>query len=95
MERFHRQLKASLKAHDEPSRWFENLPMVLLGFRTVLTEDLHCTAAELVYGTTLRLPGEFFSGTTLTNTPDPASYVAKLMTSMQQLQASPVRTQPR
>ena len=95
VERFHRQLKASLKAYDEPSRWFENLPMVLLGIRTALKEDLHCTAAELVYGTTLRLPGEFFTGTALANTPDPASYVAKLKMSMQQLQASPVRKQPR
>ena len=95
VERFHRQLKASLKAYDEPSRWFENLPMVLLGIRTALKEDLHCTAAELVYGTTLRLPGEFFTGTALANTPDPASYVAKLKPSMQQLQATPVRKQPR
>ena len=96
VERFHRyrQLKASLKAHADPSHWFENLLMVLLGIRTALKEDLHCTTAELVYGTTLQLPGEFFSSMGLTDTPDPASYVAKLKSSMQQLQASPVRMQP-
>ena len=94
VERFHRQLKASLKAQPDPSNWSENLPMALLGIRTALKEDLHCTAAELVYGTTLRLPGEFFNSSDLTTPPDPTSYVAQLKGSMQQLQASPVRAQP-
>ena len=34
---------------------------MLLGVRTQFKEDIHCTAAaELVYSTTLRLPGECF-----------------------------------
>lgn len=37
------------------------LPLVLLGIRTALKEDIASTAAEMVYGTTLRLPGEFFT----------------------------------
>lgn len=94
VERFHRQLKASLRAQSDPSNWSGNLPMALLGIRTALKEDLQCTAAELVYGTTLRLPSEFFNSSNLTITPDPASYVAQLKGSMQQLRASPVRTQP-
>ena len=57
-------------------------------------EDLHGTATELVYGTTLQLPGEFFSSTGINDTPDPASYVAKLKASVQQLQTSPIRMQP-
>ena len=36
VERFHRQLKASLKAHADPSRWVEHLPMALLGIRSAL-----------------------------------------------------------
>ena len=68
--------------------------MVLLGIRTALKEDLQCTAAELVYCATLRIPGEFFSSTGLTDTPDPASYFAKLKASVQQLQALPIKTQP-
>ena len=60
IERYHRQLKASLKAQANPTRWTDVLPMVLLGIRTALKDDLHCSAAELVYGTMLRLPGEFF-----------------------------------
>ena len=38
----------------------DSLPLVLLGIRTALKDDLHCSTAELVYGTTLCLPGEFF-----------------------------------
>ena len=83
-----------LKAHTDPSHWPEKLPLVLLDIRSGLKEDLHCTVAELVYGTTLRLPGEFFNSTDHTDTPDPASYVAQLKMSMQQLRGTPVRKQP-
>ena len=41
-----------------------------------LETDLHCSSAELVYGTTLRLPGEFFEGA---GTDNPVGYVTKLM----------------
>ena len=51
-------------------------------------------ATELVYGTTLRLPGEFFNSSGLTTTLDPASYVVQLKKSMQPLHASPIRAQP-
>src|SRR5690606_9941253 len=53
VERFHRQLKASLKAYAEKNSWTTNLPLVLLGIRSSHKEDLHATSAELVYGTTL------------------------------------------
>ena len=33
VERFHRQLKASLKAHLHPNQWVSLLPMILLGIR--------------------------------------------------------------
>ena len=60
VERFHRQLKAALKATPDPNQWVKSLPLVLLGIRTNVKQDINCTSAELVYGTTLRLPGEFF-----------------------------------
>ncbi len=94
IERFHRQLKAALKSQQKPTHWMDSLPMVLLGIRTALKDDLNSSAAELVYGTTLRLPGEFFDHTQSDATADPASYVVQLRSSMQQLQASPVRRQP-
>ena len=59
VERFHRQLKAAIKCHNS-SNWVESLPIVLLGIRTAIKEDLSATAAEMIYGTGIRLPAEFF-----------------------------------
>ncbi|GBP80756.1 hypothetical protein EVAR_56602_1 [Eumeta japonica] len=58
VERFHRQLKAAIVCH-ENANWVESLPLVLLGIRSALKEDLQTTSAELLYGEPLRLPGEF------------------------------------
>ena len=94
IERFHRQLKASLKAHTPTVHWTKSLPLVLLGIRTALKDDLRCSAAELVYGTTLRLPAEFLQQSTTDTTADPASLVTRLKHTMREFRASPVRTQP-
>ena len=59
VERLHRQLKASLKARTTTADWFVVLPLVLLGIRSSWRVDPGCSPAELVYGTTIRLPGEF------------------------------------
>ena len=59
VERLHRQLKASIKARTINPNWMAELPMVLLGIRSSWRVDPDCSPAELVYGTTLRLPGEF------------------------------------
>ena len=63
VERFHRQLKASLKARLYGPNWMDELPLVLLGIRAVWREDAGCSAADLVYGTGLHVPGEFFPPT--------------------------------
>lgn len=63
VERFHRQLKAALRARLTGPAWMDELPFVLLGLRSVPKEDLGCASAELVYGTTIRLSGEFFEAT--------------------------------
>ena len=59
VERFHRQLKTAIMAHESPNPWTTTLPAVLLGARPAVKELLGRLAAELIYGTTLRLPGEF------------------------------------
>lgn len=59
IERWHRTLKAAIKCH-ETTEWSDILPLVLLGLRTSFKEDINASPAELVYGETLRLPGEFF-----------------------------------
>ncbi|BHF77213.1 hypothetical protein SprV_0502031700 [Sparganum proliferum] len=56
VERFHRQLKTALMAQPDPSRWSDHLPLVMLSLRSTLKADIGCTAADLVYGTSLRLP---------------------------------------
>ncbi|GBN00853.1 Gag-Pol polyprotein [Araneus ventricosus] len=55
VERFHRHLKSAIKAH-ENEKWSELIPIILLGIRTAVKEDLQSSCSELVYGTTLRLP---------------------------------------
>jgi len=56
----HRQLKAALKVKLTGQHWVNELLLVMLGVHTAWREDYECSPAELVYGTTLHLPGEFF-----------------------------------
>ena len=67
--------------------WFHTLPLVLLGIRTAFREDLDCSSAELVYGTTLRLPGEFYESPTGTS-PDSSNYMRFLRSTMHQIRPS-------
>lgn len=62
IERLHRTIKSSLKTGGA-SDWVDNLPNALLGHRSVLKDDISATPAEMVYGSSLRLPGEFFEST--------------------------------
>ncbi|KAL7870755.1 hypothetical protein SRHO_G00082520 [Serrasalmus rhombeus] len=63
-ERFHRSLKASLRASLKDNSWADKLPWVMLGIRTAPKEDLQASSAELVYGQPLRVPGDFVPSTT-------------------------------
>ena len=82
VERFHRQLKSALKAHHNPDSWMDSLPLVVLGICTAIKEDTSCTVSEM-YGTTLRLPEEFFTPSPSSSMVDPADYVTKLKAHMQ------------
>ena len=92
VERFHRQLKAALKAQPNPNDWMTSLPLVLLGIRTALKQDINSTAAELVYGTNLHLPGEFFSASPTTSLPNPSDFGTKLKSHFQHI--SPTSPRP-
>jgi hypothetical protein len=59
MNRFHRQLKASLHARLDHQDWLEQLPWVLLGLQEANKEVCALSSAEMVYGTPFTLPGEF------------------------------------
>ena len=54
VEHFHCQLKAALKATPDPTHWVNALPLVLLGIRISLKQDIGCSTAKLVYLETSR-----------------------------------------
>ena len=91
VERLHRQLKAALRAQTNSDTWMDTLPLALLGIRIAIKEDLKATTAEMVYGTTLRLPGEFFTPCPMESLPEPANYVSQLKRHMKGLRPTPPR----
>ncbi|XP_067217248.1 uncharacterized protein [Linepithema humile] len=56
--KLHRQLKAAIKSH-ETEAWTQVLSIILLGIRAAVKEDIGVTPAELVFGETIRIPGQF------------------------------------
>lgn len=60
VERFHRHLKASLKARSVTSRWSQELPLIMLGIRACVKEDHGCSSFDMVFGEAPRLPAGFF-----------------------------------
>ena len=63
-ERFHRDMKAALRASLTGGDWADRLPWVMLGLRSAPKDDLQASSAELVYGQPLRVPGEFLPDAT-------------------------------
>ncbi|XP_076058641.1 uncharacterized protein LOC143035659 [Oratosquilla oratoria] len=58
VERFHRQLKDSLKEQQSSCNWAHALPLVLLSIRNTSNVDSDVSSSQLVYAENLRLPGE-------------------------------------
>ncbi|GFU72891.1 transposon Tf2-8 polyprotein [Trichonephila clavipes] len=86
IEELHHPLKSAIKWH-ATERWTEVLPIILLGLRASLKEDILCTPAELVFGTTIRLPGEMFDSSKPDD--DVVNFVSKLKSHMQSLHHKP------
>ncbi|UYV71992.1 hypothetical protein LAZ67_9001493, partial [Cordylochernes scorpioides] len=59
IERLHRTIKTAIRAHNN-IKWTETLPTVLLGLRAAINKDTNHSLSQMVYGKTIRLPGEFF-----------------------------------
>ncbi|CAH8479027.1 unnamed protein product [Schistosoma curassoni] len=95
VERFHRQLKTALISHSNPNQWTEFLPLVMLGIRTSVKTDAQCSATELVFGTTLRLPGEFINPNTNSQKLDLENYEDQLRNHMSKLKPINTREQSR
>ncbi|XP_015436654.1 PREDICTED: uncharacterized protein LOC107191997 [Dufourea novaeangliae] len=68
IERWHKALKDALMCHAN-QEWTRILSTVLLGLRTHIHTDTGASACEYLYGTSLRIPVEFFLPEDLT--PDP------------------------
>ena len=92
IERFHRHVKSSLRTLSDLTHWLEALPLILLSIRTSTKADSNCSPSKLVYGTTLRLPGEFFPSSSLTPASDRSDYASRLSTFLRQNRPLPVRT---
>ena len=60
----------------------DELPLVLLGLRSVPKDDLGCAPSELVYGTTIHLPGEFFEASTTKDVPAASNLLTQLRNTM-------------
>ncbi|XP_076049730.1 uncharacterized protein LOC143030467 [Oratosquilla oratoria] len=58
VERFHRQLKESLKAHEPSYGWVGALPLVLLSIHNTSKVDSDVSPSQLVYAEDLRFPEE-------------------------------------
>ncbi|KAG8174836.1 hypothetical protein JTE90_017431 [Oedothorax gibbosus] len=59
IERCHRTIKCAIKAHGNP-KWTVTLPTVLLGLRSAIRPATNHSISQMVYGSHIRLPGEFF-----------------------------------
>ncbi|ROT61807.1 hypothetical protein C7M84_020382 [Penaeus vannamei] len=88
VERLHRHMKQALTSSSSNRRWVDQLPHVLLNIRTSFKEDLQCTAAEMVYGTTLALPADFI--VTAGNF-EPGTYGKQLCERMTRVRSRPTR----
>lgn len=85
IERWHRSLKAAIMCHETPS-WAEILPTVLLGLRTTYKEDIGASPAEMLYGQTLRLPGEYFNDSPAEVSPH--EFISKFREQMKSLRST-------
>ena len=72
----------------EGTTWTEALPIILLGIRTAYKEDLRSSAAELVYGEPLRVPGALLVPTG--SKMEPSIFLQLLRRHMEQLRPTPV-----
>ncbi|GFV88655.1 gag-Pol polyprotein [Trichonephila clavipes] len=86
VERLHRTLKQAIRCH--VIKWTESLPVVLLGLRACIKEDLNASCAEMVIGKTIVLPGEFFEPSSQTPT-DPSEFLLRLRETFRTLKPTP------
>ena len=75
--------------HEKQKPWTTTLPAVLLGIGSTVNELLGRSAAEMIYGTTHRLPGEFRENNTVDAHTALDDYSDKLQVVMSRLRLCP------
>ncbi|XP_064479243.1 uncharacterized protein LOC135392464 [Ornithodoros turicata] len=90
VERLHRQIKTALRCCPDPSSWVDNIPSILLGLRSAVKTDLECSPAELVYGASLHVPGEFLGTPSLGSAPLAAASLDGIREAIRALQPTPI-----
>ncbi|CAK8676854.1 unnamed protein product [Clavelina lepadiformis] len=90
VERKIQTLKRALRAHTQDSDWINNLGWVVLGLHATMKADIQTSPAELTFGTTIRLPGEFFEPPAEDYLPL-SRYVTTLSKDMEKLRYIPPR----
>ncbi|GBN74956.1 hypothetical protein AVEN_7906-1 [Araneus ventricosus] len=78
--------KSAIEAHDN-SKWSDIISIVL-GIRSAVKNDSQATAAELMYGATLRLPSDLSSSDKIPTTCNP-KYVSLQCDKKRSLQPMP------
>lgn len=58
---------------------------ILLGIRATFKEDINATPSEMVYGESIRLPGQFLQEPKSTQQKEDSDFLRKLRTTMEQL----------
>nr|VZI44399.1 unnamed protein product [Spirometra erinaceieuropaei] len=91
VESFHQQLKTSLMSQPDNSQWYDHLPLVLLALRSTLKAGIGCTEADIVYRTSIRLPGELVCPSSTLTSVEPCGYAGQLRSVIRNLCATPPR----
>ena len=78
-------------AHESQNSWIITLPAVVLDARSAVKELLDRSATEIVYGTTLILPGKFLHKYNVDAHTDLDNYSDKLRVAMSHLRLCPPR----
>ena len=90
IERFHRTLKTAIKSHF-PIPWTKSLSTILYGLRTVINEQADYSIAQMVYGTTIKIPADFMCEKENILDLDPNHYTKQLISYIKQLKPREVK----
>ncbi|XP_008205782.1 uncharacterized protein LOC103316048 [Nasonia vitripennis] len=88
VERLHRDIETALMCHGNSQEWVRLLPTVMLELRTRVRLDTDASPADLVYGKSTRIPGDFSPFTN--EEPNVRQFYNEFRDRMQQLRPVPI-----